>query len=599
VTWRIGGPTGTVIAAADNSRNLDLEPLNLAPGTVVWSEVRDPVGPSGIDWVRNPSANNGATDSGFNGSRFVQTRQWTVGDTTVTPSPAAADITAATQNTHPVASDEVVYVETNHPNDRILPVTWTLNGTVIPNPSNSRNLDLGDLSLPAGTHTLTAKVTDGAESDTVEWKIDKVEPTAHRQLSAPLTTLTDTLEHPVYFNGWDMFLTPQDDRTGYEGNPAVVGQLRLDRDGWFNYFGFPEQPMPTSPFQFRHSGTVVKALTYGNLGTGGLSRAAFEQELPDDHPSGRFIPGFGTHTVEHRAIDPAGNYSTPESYKATVLPGGSPACTSTLTGNQTNVNVATGVTCLSSATVSGTVTVAAGASLVVSKSTIAGALNATGADAVQLFGSTVNGAAKIANSTRDVTIAGSTFRGGLALTGNTQVTANERYTRLAGAYGPILSGSTVYGLTCTGNSADVSDFGAPNTFKGSQSGAGACQGPVSTDGTAGGTVPATLALTLGPAASFGALTAGIGKDYSAQTSANVISTAGNAALSFSDPGHLMNGSFALPSPLVIELSKSSWTGPVSNDPVTIGFAQRVNANDALRTGSYSKTVTFTLSTTQP
>jgi hypothetical protein len=599
VTWRIGGPTGTVVTAAQDSINLDLEALNLAPGTVVWAEVRDPVGPTGSDWVRNPSSNNAAADSGFNGSRFVQTRTWTVGDTTVTASPAAADITASTQNTHPLAADEVVFVETNHPNDRILPVTWTLNGNVVPNPANSRSLDLGDVSLPAGTHTLTAKVTDGATSDTVEWKIDKVEPTAHRQLSPPLTTLTDTLEHPVYFNGWDMFLTPDDDRTGYTGSPAVVGQLRVDKDGWFNYFGFPEQPMPTSPFQFRHSGTVVKALTYGNLGTGGLSRAAFEQELPDDHPSGKFIPGFGTHTVEHRAIDPAGNYSTPESYKATVLPGDLLTCTATLTGNQTNVSVASGVTCLDNANVTGNVTVAAGASLVVKKGTIAGALNATGAQAVQIFGATVNGAAKIANSTRDVTFAGSTFRGGLALTGNTQVSANERYTRLAGAYGPILSGSTVYGLTCAGNSAEVSDFGAPNTFKGSQSGAGACQGPVSTDGTAGGTVPATLALTLGPAASFGALTAGIGKDYTAQTSANVISTAGNAALSVSDPGHLMNGTFALPQPLVVEFSKSSWTGPVSNDPVTILFKQRVNANDALRTGSYSKTLTFTLSTTQP
>jgi len=600
VTWRIGGPAGTVITAAQNSTNLDLEPLNLAPGTVVWAEVRDPVGPTGTDWVRNPSSNNAAADSGFNGSRFVQTRTWTVGDTTVTPSAAAADITASTQNTHPLAEDEVVFVETNHPTDRILPVTWTLDGTAIPNPSNSRSLDLGDLSFPAGTHTLTAKVTDGATSDTVEWKVDKVDPTAHRQLSAPLTTLADTVEHPVYFNGWDMFLTPDDDRTGYSGSPAVVGQLRLDKDGWFNYFGFPEQPMPASPFQFRHSGTVVKALTYGNLGTGGLSRAAFEQDLPDNHPSGGFIPGFGTHTVEHRAIDPAGNYSTPESYKATVLPGDLLSCTTTLTGNQTNVTVATGVTCLDAATVSGTVTVAAGASLLVKKgTTVGGALNATGAQAVQIFGATVNGAAKIAKSTRDVTIAGSTFRGGLALTGNTQVTANERYTRLVGAYGPILSGSTVYGLACADNSANVSDFGAPNTFKGSQSGAGACQGPVSADTSAGGSVPATLALTLGAPASFGALTAGIGKDYTAQTSANVISTAGDATLSVSDPGHLMNGTFALPQPLVVEFSKSSWTGPVSNDPVTILFKQRVNANDALRTGSYSKTLTFTLSTTQP
>jgi hypothetical protein len=120
-----------------------------------------------------------------------------------------------------------------------------------------------------------------------------------------------------------------------------------------------------------------------------------------------------------------------------------------------------------------------------------------------------------------------------------------------------------------------------------------------TPGTVGGTVPATLSLSLGPAASFGALTAGVTKDYTAQTSANVISTAGDATLTYSDPGHMTNGSFSLPSPLVVELSKSSWTAPVSNDPVTIAFKQHVDANDALRTGSYSKTLTFTLSTTTP
>ena len=49
----------------------------------------------------------------------------------------------------------------------------------------------------------------------------------------------------------------------------------------------------------------------------------------------------------------------------------------------------------------------------------------------------------------------------------------------------------------------------------------------------------------------------------------------------------------------MEFSKSSWTAPVSNDPVTITFKQLVKANDPLRTGSYSKTLTFTLSTTQP
>ena len=50
---------------------------------------------------------------------------------------------------------------------------------------------------------------------------------------------------------------------------------------------------------------------------------------------------------------------------------------------------------------------------------------------------------------------------------------------------------------------------------------------------------------------------------------------------------------------MVELSKATWTAPVSNDPVTITFKQHINANDALRTGQYSKTLTFTLSTTTP
>ena len=38
---------------------------------------------------------------------------------------------------------------------------------------------------------------------------------------------------------------------------------------------------------------------------------------------------------------------------------------------------------------------------------------------------------------------------------------------------------------------------------------------------------------------------------------------------------------------------------MSNDGVTITFKQAIGANDALRTGSYAKTLTFTLSTTTP
>lgn len=141
---------------------------------------------------------------------------------------------------------------------------------------------------------------------------------------------------------------------------------------------------------------------------------------------------------------------------------------------------------------------------------------------------------------------------------------------------------------------------------------------VNTNGNVGGNVPATLSLTMGTPASFGALTAGIAKDYTAQTTANVISTAGDAALSVADPssnatGRLVNGTFSLPQVLQANAGGAfapvggsaaptllkSWTAPISNDLVTVNFKQSIGANDALRTGTYSKTLTFTLSTTTP
>ena len=150
--------------------------------------------------------------------------------------------------------------------------------------------------------------------------------------------------------------------------------------------------------------------------------------------------------------------------------------------------------------------------------------------------------------------------------------------------------------------------------------------PLSVDATdgggTGGTVPATLGLTLGTSASFGPFTPGVAQDYNASTTANVISTAGDATLSVSDasataPGHLVNGTFSLPSALQAKASSGAGTGgafapisatpialltysaPVSNDSVTLSFLQHIGSTDALRTGSYTKTMTFTLSTTTP
>jgi hypothetical protein len=142
--------------------------------------------------------------------------------------------------------------------------------------------------------------------------------------------------------------------------------------------------------------------------------------------------------------------------------------------------------------------------------------------------------------------------------------------------------------------------------------------------TPGGTVPATLTLTLGSPAQFGAFTPGITRTYLASTNANVISTAGDALLSVSDPssvgtGHLVNGTFVLPEPLQARarnaantgtafnnvgssaspLNLLTWSAPISNDAVTLEFSQLVKSTDPLRTGTYSKPLTFTLSTATP
>jgi hypothetical protein len=115
----------------------------------------------------------------------------------------------------------------------------------------------------------------------------------------------------------------------------------------------------------------------------------------------------------------------------------------------------------------------------------------------------------------------------------------------------------------------------------------------------GGTVAATLSLSLGAPASFGPFTAGVAHTYTAQTTANVISTAGDAALTVSDPGHLTNGAFSLAEPLQVSIAPNAWTAPVSNAAVAIGFSQAIGATEPLRTGSYGRTLTFTLSTTSP
>jgi hypothetical protein len=169
-------------------------------------------------------------------------------------------------------------------------------------------------------------------------------------------------------------------------------------------------------------------------------------------------------------------------------------------------------------------------------------------------------------------------------------------------------------LTCTAADGTVLDTRQVKLDRGESTNLSLC-----TPGDVGGTVPATLALTLGTPASFGAFTPGVAKDYTATSTAAVISTAGDATLSVADPsatapGHLVNGAFSLPAPLQVAAGSAAfaavggpaapttlktYSAPVSNDQVTVNYKQPIAAADALRTGTYAKTLTFTLATTQP
>ena len=121
---------------------------------------------------------------------------------------------------------------------------------------------------------------------------------------------------------------------------------------------------------------------------------------------------------------------------------------------------------------------------------------------------------------------------------------------------------------------------------------------------------------------FGTFVPAVARTYETAVTASVLSTAGDAALSVSDPsttapGHLTNGAFSLPQPLQVRAANAAtpsstfaplsaaatpllaYTGPVNGDAVTIGFRQAIGAGDVLRSGTYAKSVTFALSTTTP
>ncbi|WP_270042182.1 NHL repeat-containing protein [Solirubrobacter ginsenosidimutans] len=132
---------------------------------------------------------------------------------------------------------------------------------------------------------------------------------------------------------------------------------------------------------------------------------------------------------------------------------------------------------------------------------------------------------------------------------------------------------------------------------------------VSEPGGTGGSVAPALTLTLGAGGQFPAFTPGVARTYTTTLAADVLSTAGDAALTVTDPSpvapdRLVNGAYALAQPLLaagapLPATVKTWAAPVAHDPVAIGLSQSIGATEPLRTGTYAKTLTFTLATTQP
>ncbi|GAA3962841.1 M64 family metallopeptidase [Actinomadura viridis] len=268
VRWTVDGRE---LRRARGARNLDLARLRLAPGAhTVEATVTDPTA-----FVRDPAIRGSAA--------LTRTRAWQV-DTRVTTPPAdvPAGFGGTTPTDRPVGAGDVVHAETTHPVREIPEIRWEIDGR--PVRGGERSIDLERLRLSPGTHRLTARV--GAQ--TRAWTVDARPPTASVELSRPAETVRRPGRPPEYvFDGpFTMRMTTADDRPG-----TVVGEFRVNGDGWYNYFGWPTDS--SAPFLFTENGTVIDHLSYGGIGK-------------------------GRHTIEYRAIDPAGNIGEPKRFVATL-----------------------------------------------------------------------------------------------------------------------------------------------------------------------------------------------------------------------------------------------------------------------------------------
>ncbi|WP_329113809.1 M64 family metallopeptidase [Streptomyces sp. NBC_01353] len=285
VVWRLDGRT----IGAGNTRTVDLRRMHLSPGNhTLTATVSDPT-----PFVRDPAVRGSAA--------LTRMVSWTVNRALTTPeAEVEAAFTGHTPTTSPVGARSVVHADTTHPTRDTLAVRWRLDGRTVDNPGNDRDLDLRSLRLTPGTHSLTARIP-GSDAE-LRWTVDARPATGSYELSEPLRTVSRPgrpVEY-VYDGEFTMKLTAGDDQPG-----TVVSQFRVDGDGWYTYYGWPTDA--DAPFRFSPSGTVIDDLVYGKLGR---SRA-----VPWDDAT----PDYGTHTVEYRSMDAAGNVSAAKSFLVTLV----------------------------------------------------------------------------------------------------------------------------------------------------------------------------------------------------------------------------------------------------------------------------------------
>ncbi|MCT2593860.1 M64 family metallopeptidase [Streptomyces sp. N2-109] len=284
--WTVDGKQ-----AAKSVRTLDLRRLDLSPGKhTVTATVTDPT-----SFVRDPAIRE---------TSLTRRVTWTVqagkGAPPTRRTPVSPEFTGHTATDTPVGAESVVYADTTHPTKRTYRVQWKLDGRTVHNRGNDRDLDLGALKLRPGTHTLTARIPGTKQS--LKWAVDATAAKATYDLSEPLHTVhrPGRPAEYVYDGPFTMKLTSADDQDGH-----VISQFRVNGDGWYTYYGWPTDA--DAPFRFTPGGTVIDDLVYGKLGS--------FRGVPWDDAT----PEYGTHTVEYRTIDAAGNISTPRSFRVTLL----------------------------------------------------------------------------------------------------------------------------------------------------------------------------------------------------------------------------------------------------------------------------------------